>query len=135
LGALPLSLPLARAIAIPSRVPIRSKSTSNSAKVARMLTNIVPIGSVGSYTVPPIERRTPPAASESPIARASGTDRASRSSLGTTSVSPWRTAARLAAGRAAAVAAGHPVIEVDPVVADPELAQRVTLGGEFLLIR
>src|SRR3981081_1703800 len=48
LGCLPLSLPLARAIAIPSRVRIRSRSTSNSANVARMLKNILPIGSVGS---------------------------------------------------------------------------------------
>ena len=47
LGALPLSLPFARAIAIPSRVRIRKRSTSNSAKVARMLKNILPIGSVG----------------------------------------------------------------------------------------
>jgi hypothetical protein len=36
------------ATVIPSRVLIRSRSTSNSAKVARMLKNILPIGSVGS---------------------------------------------------------------------------------------
>jgi hypothetical protein len=48
LGALPLSLPLARAIAIPSRVRIRNRSTSNSAKVARMLKKHLPIGSFGS---------------------------------------------------------------------------------------
>jgi hypothetical protein len=34
--------------AIPSRVGIRNKSTSNSANIARMLKNIFPIGSVGS---------------------------------------------------------------------------------------
>src|ERR1700758_60491 len=43
-GCLPCSLPLARATAMPSRVRIRSRSTSNSAKVARMLKNILPIG-------------------------------------------------------------------------------------------
>ena len=59
LGAFPLSLPLAQAIAIPSRVRIRSKSTSNSANVARMSKNILPIGSAGSQTVPPIDSRTP----------------------------------------------------------------------------
>ncbi len=39
---------LARAIAIPSRVRILKMSSSNSAKVARMLKNILPIGSLGS---------------------------------------------------------------------------------------
>jgi SRSO17 transposase len=39
---------LALATAMPSRVRIRSRSTSNSAKVARMLKNILPMGSVGS---------------------------------------------------------------------------------------
>ena len=48
LGGLPLSLPLAQAIAIPSRVRIRNRSTSNSANVARMLKNILPIGSAGT---------------------------------------------------------------------------------------
>lgn len=40
---LPRSLPLAQATAMPSRVRILSRSTSNSAKVARMLKNILPI--------------------------------------------------------------------------------------------
>ena len=48
LGRRPRSLPLARPTAMPSRVCIRSRSTSNSAKVARMLKNILPIGSAGS---------------------------------------------------------------------------------------
>src|SRR5262249_53688343 len=47
LGCLPLSLPLALATAIPSRVRILSRSTPNSAKVARMLENLSPMGSVG----------------------------------------------------------------------------------------
>ena len=34
----------------------------------------------------------------------------------------------------AAIAAGHAVIEIHPVVADPELAQRVALRGEILLV-
>ena len=37
LGRLPLSFPLARAMAMPSRVRRRIKSASNSAKVAKML--------------------------------------------------------------------------------------------------
>jgi hypothetical protein len=41
-----------------------------------------------------VDRRTPRVARVSPMSRASGTDRASRSSLGTTRVSPERTAAR-----------------------------------------
>jgi hypothetical protein len=82
----------------------------------------------------PIDSPTPPAASESPIAGASGTERASRSSLGTTSVSPWRRGCQglLPAG-AGAVAAGHAVIEVDPVIADHESAQGDALSGEILL--
>ena len=43
----------------------------------------LPIGSLGSSTEPPSDSRTPRAARESPIARASGTERARRSSLRT----------------------------------------------------
>src|SRR5258706_286819 len=50
-------------------------------------------GSVGSWTCPPRESLMPRAAMSAPIARASGTDRASRSSFGTTGVSPPQTAA------------------------------------------
>ena len=41
-------LPLARAMAIPSRVRMRMRPASNSAKVARILKNIFPMGSPGS---------------------------------------------------------------------------------------
>jgi hypothetical protein len=34
-----------------------------------------------------------------------------------------------------AVASGHAVIEIDAIVADAELAQRVALRGEVLLVR
>lgn len=44
-GCSPQSLPLARATTIPSRVRMRSRSTSNSVKVARMLKNIWPMRS------------------------------------------------------------------------------------------
>jgi len=47
LGLFAPQLPLARAMAIPSRVRRRIKSPSNSAKVARMLKNILPIGPSG----------------------------------------------------------------------------------------
>ena len=49
-GWRPRSLPSALATAIPSRVRIRIRSTSNSANVARMLKNIFPIGIVGPTT-------------------------------------------------------------------------------------
>ena len=44
LGRLPRNLPLTWAMAIPSRVRIRTGSASNSAKAARMLKNILVIG-------------------------------------------------------------------------------------------
>jgi hypothetical protein len=47
-GDLPRNFPLAWAIAMPSRVRRRIRSASNSANVARMLRNILPIGSAGS---------------------------------------------------------------------------------------
>src|SRR5262249_4781094 len=102
LGSLALQLPLG---AMPSRVRRRIKSASNSAKVARMLKNIFPIGSAGSYTLVPSASFTPRATSSSAICRASGTERANRSNLGTTSVSPARTAAsaRSRPGRARGV--------------------------------
>ena len=50
-------------------------------------------------------------------------------------MSPWRTAAKgCCRAGAAAVAAGQAVIEVDPVVADRELAQGVALSGEVRLV-
>lgn len=53
LAVRPLQLPasqfaLGPGDAMPSRVRTRSRSTSKSAKVAKMLKNILPIGSVGS---------------------------------------------------------------------------------------
>jgi len=52
------------------------------------------MGSVGSCTDPPMLSLTPRWVSSSTMSRASGKDRASRSSLVTTSVSPVRHAAR-----------------------------------------
>ena len=48
LGCLPRNFPLARAMAMPSRVRKRMRPALNSAKVARILKNIFPIGSPGS---------------------------------------------------------------------------------------
>ncbi len=45
LGCLPRNFPLARAMAMPSRVRMRMRPASNSAKVARILKNLFPIGS------------------------------------------------------------------------------------------
>ena len=47
-GLLARNFPLARVMAMPSRVRMRMSSASNSAKVARILKNIFPIGSPGS---------------------------------------------------------------------------------------
>jgi hypothetical protein len=41
---------------------------------------------------------------------------------------------RLLQAGSAAVAAGHAVIEIDPVIADSKLTQRVALSSEILLI-
>ena len=60
---------------------------------ARMLKNIFPNGSAGSYTVEPICRQAPRLMMRSARERASGTDRANRSSPGTIRVSPACTAA------------------------------------------
>jgi hypothetical protein len=93
LGLLPRRCPLAFATFMPSRVRSRIRSASNSATMASTLNNSRPTASVGSYTDPPRLRRTDRAVSSSAIARASGSDRARRSSLVTTRVSPARQAA------------------------------------------
>jgi hypothetical protein len=69
------------------------------------------------------------------MVRASGTERARRSSFGTTSVSPARTAAKAwseagtGAGRA-----GEPTVRVDALGRNPELFKGGPLGGEVLLV-
>ena len=47
-GLLAAQFSLARTMAMPSRVLKRMRSASNSAKVARVLKNIFPMGSPGS---------------------------------------------------------------------------------------
>ena len=88
----------------------------NSATMASTLNSNRPTGSVGSYTYPPRFRRTCRWVSSSAMALASGSDRASRSSLVTTNVVPF--AAR---GQGFAqtwpfpVGPGQSLINVDPV--------------------
>lgn len=65
LGCFPRSRPFARAIFMPSRVRRRIRSASNSANVARMLKNILPMGSAGSYRLWPSASVTPRPASSS----------------------------------------------------------------------
>ena len=74
--------------------PVRLSRDSDSATMASTLNSSRPTGSVGSYTDPPRLRRTCRTVSSSAMALASGSDRASRSSLVTTNVSPSRQAAR-----------------------------------------
>ena len=61
--------------------------------MASTLNNNRPTGSVGSWTDPPRLSATSRAVSSATMSRASGSDRASRSSLVTTSASPARQAA------------------------------------------
>jgi len=94
LGLLPPQRrPLALASLIPSRVRSLIKSDSNSATLASTLNSNRPTGSVGSYTDPPRFKLTCRTVSSSAMALASGSERASRSSLVATSVSPSRHAA------------------------------------------
>ncbi len=92
-GFRPRNLPAALAIASPSLVLIRARSASNSAIIDSVVNNKRPTGSVGSCTEPPMLSLTPAAVSSSRMSRASGTDRARRSSFVTTRVSPRRQAA------------------------------------------
>lgn len=92
-GCLPRSRPLAFATFIPSRVRSRTRSASTSATIANTLNNSRPTVSVGSWIEPPRLSLTLRLVSSSKMSRASGSDRASRSSLVTTNVSPARPAA------------------------------------------
>jgi len=92
-GCLPRSRPLALATFMPSLVRILIKSDSNSAIIARTLNSSRPTGSFGSWTEPPMLSLTFASVSSATMSRASGSERASRSSLVTTSVSPERQAA------------------------------------------
>jgi len=66
--------------------------------------------------------------------RASGRERASRSNLVTTRVSPARQAARAARPGAGTGDAGQAMIEVDPVGDNAEPGERVALRGEVLFV-
>jgi hypothetical protein len=70
--------------------------------------------------------------SSSAMARASGTERASRSSLATTRTSPARTAASASGRPGRARLVGQAVIEVDPFGRDAEPEQGFALRGEVL---
>jgi hypothetical protein len=73
--------------------------------------------------------------SSSKMSRASGSERASRSSLVTTNVSPARQAARASVrpGRSRLVP-GQTVVDVDAIIADTERMQTAALGREILLL-
>ncbi len=92
LGRLPRSRPLAQATFMPLRVRMRARSALNSATMAKTLNSSRPTGSVGSCNEPPRLSRIWGVVSSSAMARASGRERARRSSLVTTRVSPARQA-------------------------------------------
>ena len=133
-GDFPRSRPLALATFIPSRVRARMRSASNSATIASTLNNSFPIGSVGSYTDPAMLSFTSRAARSSAIWWAPRTERASRSSLVTTNVSPSRQAA--SACRRPSRSALRPVspCDVDALGIDTERRESVTLRGQVLLV-
>src|SRR6476620_11148464 len=135
LGCLPLSLPRARATAMPSRVRSRIRSASNSAKVARMLKNIFPIGSAGSIDARP-ERELDAAHHERVSDGASIRDRARQAiEFGHDErVAGAHGRKRLVETGAGAVRAGEPAIHVDALGRDAELFKSGPLGGEVLLI-
>jgi hypothetical protein len=85
--------PLALATFIPSRVHILIRSDSSSATTANTLNSSRTTGSVGSCIEPPRLSLTFRLVSSSKMSRASGSERASRSSLVTAKVSPARQAA------------------------------------------
>ena len=133
LGCLPRNFPLARAMAMPSRVRMRMRSVSNSAKMARILKNSFPMGSPGFVERPaegqfyasfpkligdgariwdgpcqPVEFRH-----DQRVACAHGGE------------------GRVEAG-AGAVRAGETVIGVDAILGDAQLQERLALGGQIL---
>jgi hypothetical protein len=92
-------------------------------------------GSVGSCTEVPSASVTSRAVSSSAIARASGSDRASRSSLVTTSSSPARHAASACRSpRRSRRGAGEAVVDVDALGLNAARPEGVALGGEVLRI-
>lgn len=69
------------------------------------------------------------------MSRASGTDRASRSSFGTTSVSPARTAAKaLIQSWPLALGTADSVVDVDAIRSNAEREERLALSGEVLFV-
>ena len=67
------------------------------------------------------------------MSRASGSERARRSSLVTTSVSPCAARGQgLSQARAVAVGAGEAVVDVDALGVHAERREGVALGGEVL---
>jgi hypothetical protein len=78
---------------------------------------------------------TPWAVSSSTMSRASGTERASRSSLLTTKgVAGPAGSQRLTQPGAGPVGTGQPVVDVDPFRVHAERGERLALGGEVLLL-
>jgi hypothetical protein len=76
----------------------------------------------------------PRAARSSPIARASDTDRASRSSMGHEGVAFTDGGDGLVEAGTGAVGAGEAVVQVDAFLREPELAEPVALGGDVLVV-
>ena len=122
-GCLPRRWPFALATCIPSRVLARMRPDSNSATIARTLNSRRPTGSVGSWTDPPMLSLTPLMVSSSTMSLASRRERASRSSLATTSVLPFRQAARASRRPSCSVGAGESVVGVDQVDLTPRVSR------------
>jgi hypothetical protein len=135
LGCLPRRRPLALATRMPSRVRSRMRSASNSATMASTLNSRRSTGSFGSCSEPLRLSLTRRRVRSSTMSRASGSERASRSSLVTTSVSPSRQAASASRkpGRSRLIPV-NPWSDVDAVGAHTESRQRLALRGHVLLV-
>ena len=120
---------------MPSRVRSRIRSDSNSATIANTLNNNRPTGSVGSWTEPPRLSFTFRRVSSSKMSRASGNERANRSSFVTTNVSPAARGHGQPQTRPVPVRAGQAVIDIDPIITHTEGVETITLSGEVLLLR
>jgi len=115
LGGRPFRRPLVLASRMPSAVRPRTRAVWKSATIS----NTGPRGSLGSWTDPPRCRMTPRLARSATRSLASDTERASRSRLITTNVSPARHAIACPRPGRGRVRTAQPHVGIDPICPDP----------------
>ena len=133
LGCLPRNFPLARVMAMPSRVRMRMRSAANSAKVARILKNIFPHG-IARVVERPAEGQF-----DAAFLKRVGDGAGIRD--GPCQPVEFRHDQRVAGAHggeglveagAGAGRAGEAVIGVDAIWDDAKLQERLALGGQLL---